>query len=128
MLNAVLILLVQLVIFFLYIFAVHFAFHSAEKVSEWLTFPRLIRIFLGSVVVVVLGFLGLRELGWVQYGTPYDSPGFEQGREATKKEVEKAGPPPTIEKRVPKETIDASGQEHREKLKEFESTKSEKTE
>ena len=123
MLDLILLFGLQLLFFFLAIFVCHFAFFSAERLSEWLTFKRVIAIFLGTGTVVAIGFLILLKIGWVQYGTPYDSPGFEEDRPSQKTPPEKSGPPPTIKKKVSGENIDSAGEEHKKKLDKFEQDK-----
>ena len=120
MLDTILLLGIQLLFFFCSIFAIHFAFYSAEKLSEWLSLKKLVLIFLCSAALLACILFLLVTMGWLQYGTPYDSPGFEKDRPKTQKPVEKAGPPPKIKKRVPKEDIESSGKNHQKKLKDFE--------
>ena len=62
----------------------------------------------------------LIQIGWVQYGTPYDSPGFEQGRPMKRSDPPKAGPPPEIKDKVSEEDIDSTGKDHQKKIEEFE--------
>jgi len=123
MLDTILLCIIQLALVFLYIFVIHFAFHSAEKLSEWLTFKKFVAIFFGTGAALLFGTVVLVQMGWVQYGTPYDSPGFEEGRPETSAPPKKAGPPPKIKGNVSEESIDSAGEKHKKKLDEFEKNK-----
>ena len=119
----ILAMLIQLVIVFVYVFGIHFAFYSAEKLSEWLTFKRLVAIFMGALATLIIGLFVLIQLGWIQYGTPYDAPGFEEGRAEQQQAPEASGPPPKIKSTVSNESIDSTGEKHKQKLKQFEKEK-----
>lgn len=117
-----LILLIYAVFVFALVLIEHLAVRSADSLAEWMTLRRL--AMTGAIAAVIVGSgIGVAfKLGWIQFGTPYDSPGFEDQLPETSQPVTPAGKAPVIKTTVSKESMDRANEAHQKKVKAFETT------
>ena len=113
-----------LIIYAAFVFALvlieHLAVRSADSLAQWMTLRRL--AITGAVAAVIVGSgVGIAfKLGWLKFGTPYDSPGFEEHLPETSKQPRPVGEAPAVKAKVPRETIERANEVHQEKIKRFE--------
>lgn len=119
-LQLFLILLIYAIFVFALVLIEHIAIRSADSLAQWMTLRRL--AITATVAAVVVGFgVGLSfKLGWLKFGTPYDSPGFEEQLPETSKSPSPVGEAPAVKTKVPQETMKRASEVHKQNVKQFE--------